>query len=45
MVDSEFLKEENQNMVLVSDTMEDLLDKMKRYEAPAVPKWMKLDET
>lgn len=40
MVDKGFLKEINQQMVLVSDNIEDLLEKMKNYTAPSVGKWI-----
>ena len=41
MVDSGFLKEINQKMILVSDNAEDLLNKMENYTAPEVGKWIK----
>ncbi|WP_426062580.1 TIGR00730 family Rossman fold protein [Flavobacterium sp. DSP2-3-1] len=41
MVDSGFLKEINQKMILVSDNAEDLLSKMENYTAPEVGKWIK----
>ena len=34
MVDRGFLRKENREMLLVSDNIEDLLDKMRKYEAP-----------
>jgi uncharacterized protein (TIGR00730 family) len=40
MVDKGFLKEVNQQMLLVSDNIDELLDKMKNYVAPTVPKWI-----
>ena len=40
MVHQGFLKEENKNMVIVSDDIEDLLHQMKVYEAPKVGKWV-----
>ncbi|OFY89214.1 MAG: Rossman fold protein, TIGR00730 family [Bacteroidetes bacterium RIFCSPLOWO2_12_FULL_31_6] len=40
MVDKGFLKEVNQQMLLVCDNIEDLLDKMKNYIAPTVGKWI-----
>lgn len=40
MVKQGFLKEENQNMIIVSDDIEDLLHQMKVYEAPKVGKWV-----
>ncbi|WP_426094136.1 TIGR00730 family Rossman fold protein [Flavobacterium sp. DSR2-3-3] len=41
MIDSGFLKEINQKMILVSDDAEDLLSKMENYTAPEVGKWIK----
>jgi len=41
MVGEGFLKEENREMVLISDKIEDLLVKMQTYRAPEVPKWIK----
>lgn len=40
MVDRGFLKETNQQMLLVSDNIDDLLDKMENYKAPAIEKWI-----
>ena len=40
MVDRGFLRKENKEMLLVSDNIEDLLDKMRKYEAPSVGKWL-----
>lgn len=40
MVDKGVLKKINQDMLLVSDTIEGLLYKMKNYEAPEVGKWI-----
>jgi len=40
MVEKGFLKEVNQQMLLVSDTIDNLLDKMKNYTAPTVGKWI-----
>lgn len=39
-VDKDFLKEVNQEMLIVSDNIDDLLDKMKNYVAPNVGKWI-----
>ena len=44
MVKQGFLKEENKNMVLVSDDIDDLLHQMKHYEAPKVGKWVATKE-
>lgn len=35
-----FLKQVNMEMVLVSEEIEELLEQMDRYHAPAVPKWI-----
>lgn len=40
MVDKGFLKELNQQMLLVSDNIEELLEKMENYKAPMVGKWI-----
>jgi uncharacterized protein (TIGR00730 family) len=40
MTDKGLLKEVNQQMLLVSDTIDDLLDKMENYAAPTVGKWI-----
>lgn len=40
MTDKGLLKEANQKMLLVSDNIEDLLDKMKNYIPPTVGKWI-----
>ena len=40
MVDKGLLKEVNQQMLLVSDSIEELLDKMENYIAPNVGKWI-----
>lgn len=40
MVDQGFLKEVNQKMLLVSNTIDDLLSQMKAYKAPAVTQWI-----
>jgi len=44
MVSKGLLKEANQQMLLVSDTIDDLLDKMNNYTAPAVGKWIDKSE-
>ena len=41
MVDEGFLTGINRDMVLVSDTIEELIDQMYRYTAPDLPKWIK----
>jgi uncharacterized protein (TIGR00730 family) len=40
MVDKGFLKEVNQQMLLVSDNIEELLEKMENYVAPTIGKWI-----
>lgn len=45
MVDKGLLKEANQKMLLVSDTIDDLLQQMKDYAAPVVAKWISDDQT
>jgi uncharacterized protein (TIGR00730 family) len=44
MVDKEFLKQVNKDMLLVSDTIEELLEKMRNYQAPTVWKVISKDE-
>nr|WP_315197818.1 TIGR00730 family Rossman fold protein [uncultured Flavobacterium sp.] len=40
MTDKGLLKEVNQQMLLVSDTIDDLLEKMENYVAPTLGKWI-----
>ncbi|MRG48305.1 TIGR00730 family Rossman fold protein [Chitinophaga sp. SYP-B3965] len=40
MVDSGFLKQLNKDMLLISDDIEDLLNKMAAYRAPEIGKWV-----
>lgn len=40
MVDKGFLKQVNQQTILVSDKIDELLKKMKHYIAPSVEKWI-----
>jgi uncharacterized protein (TIGR00730 family) len=40
MVDMGFLKEINQQMLLVGNTLDELFDKMSNYKAPVVGKWI-----
>jgi uncharacterized protein (TIGR00730 family) len=40
MVDKGFLKQVNQQMLLVSNDIDELLEKMKNYIAPSVGKWI-----
>ncbi|TDS14658.1 LOG family protein [Sphingobacterium paludis] len=44
MVDEGLLKSENRAMLLVGETIEDLLEKMANYDPPAVTKWIEKDE-
>jgi len=44
MVEKGLLKDVNQQMLLVSDNIDDLLDQMKNYVAPAVGKWIEKKE-
>lgn len=44
MVDKGFLKTINKEMLLISDDIEELLNIMKRYEAPLVGKWIEKEE-
>jgi hypothetical protein len=44
MVENGFLKEINQKMLIVSDTIDDLLLQMKNYTAPTVTKWITSDK-
>jgi len=45
MVRKGFLKAENQRMLLFADTIEELLEKMRNYQAPATPKWITKETT
>src|SRR5688572_4414548 len=44
MVDKGFLKEINYDMLLISDDINDLLNQMKQYIAPVIPKWISEEE-
>ncbi|WP_035647143.1 TIGR00730 family Rossman fold protein [Flavobacterium sp. ASV13] len=44
MVEKGLLKDVNQQMLLVSDNIEDLLNKMKNYVPPTVGKWINKEE-
>lgn len=44
MVDKGFLKQVNKDMLLISDTIDDLLEQMKNYQAPTVGKWISKEE-
>lgn len=43
MVENGLLKEENQKMLIVSNSIEILLEKMKNYSPPTVQKWISKD--
>lgn len=45
MVENGFLKEANRKMLLISNDIDDLLDQMENYTAPAVSKWKARDKT
>lgn len=45
MVDKQFLRKEYQQMILSSDNIDDLLEKIKNYQAPQVEKWMTKETT
>jgi hypothetical protein len=40
MVSDGFLKQSNQEMLLVDSNIDALIEKMKNYEPPATPKWI-----
>ncbi|WP_343609370.1 TIGR00730 family Rossman fold protein [Chryseobacterium oranimense] len=44
MVDKGFLKQINRDMLLISDSINELLDKMRNYQAPTVEKWISKEE-
>ena len=44
MVEKGLLKDANQEMLLVSDNIDDLLDQMRNYVAPTVGKWVDKDK-
>lgn len=44
MVDKGFLKQVNRDMLLISDTIDELLEKMRNYQAPTVGKWISKDQ-
>lgn len=45
MVNKGLLKEENLNLLLVSETIEDLYEQMLSFQPMPVPKWMNKDQT
>ncbi|HBG25158.1 MAG TPA: TIGR00730 family Rossman fold protein, partial [Rikenellaceae bacterium] len=40
MVNEHFLKEANMNMILISDNIPELLDKMENYKPVNIQKWL-----
>ncbi|WP_370900359.1 TIGR00730 family Rossman fold protein [Chryseobacterium gossypii] len=44
MVDKGFLKKANQDILLISSSIDDLLQKMKNYQPPLVGKWISKEE-
>lgn len=44
MVDEGLLKEENRDMLLVGNTIAELLDQMEHYSAPQVTKWVNKEQ-
>jgi uncharacterized protein (TIGR00730 family) len=44
MVEKGFLKQVNREMLLISDNIDELLEKMRDYEAPTVGKWISKEE-
>jgi uncharacterized protein (TIGR00730 family) len=44
MVDQGFVKQENYDMVLVDNSVEGLLEKMKKYKPLNIPKWINKDQ-
>lgn len=44
MVDQGFVKKENYDMILVDETIDGLLEKMKNYNPLPVPKWIKKEQ-
>lgn len=45
MVNAGLLKKENQEILLIADTIEELVEKMESYEAPNVPKWLNKEDS
>lgn len=45
MVHTDFLNQNDRNMVLVADTPEDLIEKMNAYMPPPVPQWINRETT
>ena len=44
MVDKGFLKQVNRDMLLISNTIDELLEMMRNYQAPTVGKWISKEE-
>lgn len=45
MVDAGLLNKQNQEMLLVGESIEELLEKMDAYVAPSVPKWLSREDS
>ncbi len=45
MVQKGFLRKENQQMLLCSDSINSLLEQIQHYKAPNVPKWLNKEST
>jgi uncharacterized protein (TIGR00730 family) len=45
MVEKGFLKQINRDMLLISDTIDKLLEMMRNYKAPTMGKWISKDKT
>lgn len=45
MVKKGFLSMENYELLLVDNTVEGLIDKMKKFKAPQIPQWLKPERT
>ncbi len=45
MEEKEFLNSANREILLVSDSIEDLFSQMEKYESRAEPKWMNINQT
>ncbi|KFF07929.1 LOG family protein [Chryseobacterium luteum] len=44
MVDKGFLKQVNRDMLLINNSIDELLEKMRNYEAPTIGKWISKDK-
>lgn len=45
MVKVGFLKKENQEMLLIANTIDELVQKMENYQAPPIPKWLNIEQS